>query len=208
MSGHTGLRRFVEPEKPAPARAPEPERCELCTEPTGPGHGHIVDTERRAILCACRGCFLLFSSPEAGGRFRAVPDRYLHDPGRPLTSAEWDGLGIPVGAVFLLRGDEGVAAFYPSPAGATECLLNLDAWAELAATHPLLAAARPEIEAILVRRTDTTVDTFLVPIDVCYRLVGLVRVYWKGFDGGQEAREQVDRFFGDVREKSRDFGLG
>ncbi|WP_328701692.1 DUF5947 family protein [Amycolatopsis pittospori] len=204
------LRRFVAPETPAPApsREAELERCELCTEPTGPEHGHIVDTERRAILCACRGCFLLFEHPEAGGRFRAVPERYLHDSGRPLAKADWDGLGIPVGAVFLLRGDEGTAAFYPSPAGATECLLNLDAWADLAAAHPLLAAARPEVEAILVHSDETEVDVFLVPIDVCYRLVGLVRVYWKGFDGGQEARELIDRFFADIRVRSRDFGAG
>ena len=27
----------------------------------------------------------------------------------------------------------------------------------------------------------------LVPIDACYRLVGLVKLHWRGFDGGSEA---------------------
>ncbi len=179
----------------------------MCVKPTGHWHGHVVDTEHRSILCTCRACFLLFTSPEAGGgRYRAVPDRYLRDDEHPLVKAEWDGLGIPVGAAFLLRGGGGTAAFYPSPAGATECLLNLDALADLAVTHPLLAAAEPEVEAILIHTTDDRVEAYLVPIDVCYRLVGTVRRYWKGFDGGQEARDHIEEFFADVRSATRPFG--
>ncbi len=215
MNRRAGLRRFVGAAEPVPEPAgsrhgEEPgaqERCELCNEVAGPRHGHVVDVEHRSILCACRACFLLFTSPEAGGgRYRAVPERYLRDDENPLTKAEWESLGIPVGAAFLLSGDSGTTAFYPSPAGATECLLNLDAWADLAAAHPLLAVAEPDVEAILIHSSDERVETFLVPIDVCYRLVGTVRMYWKGFDGGQEAREQIDGFFTDVRANTRQFG--
>ena len=65
------------------------------------------------------------------GRYRAVPDRYLHDPASPLSTAEWDELEIPVGLGVLPAQSSATAwpAFYPSPAGATECLLDLDAWA-------------------------------------------------------------------------------
>ncbi|EME52242.1 DUF5947 family protein [Amycolatopsis decaplanina] len=212
MTRRAGLRRFVGPAEVAPA-SPRPSHpvqdgCELCAQPTGAWHGHVVDTEHRSILCTCRACFLLFTSPEAGGgRYRAVPDRYLHDDERPLTKAEWEGLGIPVGAAFLLRGDGGTTAFYPSPAGATECLLNLEALAELAAAHPLLAAAEPEVEAILIHATEDQVEAYLVPVDVCYRLVGTVRMYWKGFDGGQEAHEHIDGFFAGVRSAARRFGV-
>lgn len=204
-TGRTGLRRFVG-ERPAPppdeaaSAQPVVELCELCGTPAGPRHGHVVDIENRALKCACRACFLLFTRPEAGGgRFRAVPERYLHDPARPLTTAEWETLGIPVGSVFFLRGAEGMSAFYPSPAGATECLLDLDALAALGAEHPLLAEAEPEVEAILIRSTDGAVECYLVPVDVCYQLVGLVRMYWKGFDGGQEVHEHIDGFFAGIR---------
>ncbi len=44
-------------------------------------HDHLVDLEQRSLLCTCRGCYLLFTPDGAGGgRFRAVPDRYLAFP--------------------------------------------------------------------------------------------------------------------------------
>ncbi|HEU5471487.1 MAG TPA: DUF5947 family protein [Actinophytocola sp.] len=202
MNQRGGLRRFRAP-APAPEPAPpEVERCELCGTLVDPGHGHVVDLEHRSIMCACRACYLLFTRPEAG-RYRAVPDRYLHDPARQLTTAEWEGLGIPVGAVFFLRGADGLAAFYPSPAGATECLLNLETWTELAANHPLLGMVEPEVEAILIRAEQAGVECYLVPIDACYQLVGLVRLHWTGFDGGPEAREAIAGFFAELRSRVR-----
>lgn len=190
----SGLRRFV---GAAPVSSPRPEpveRCEMCGAVAGDRHGHVVDTENRALQCVCRPCYLLFTHDT--GRFRAVPDRYLT--GRRLTGVEWESLGIPVGSAFFLDGEHGTSAFYPSPAGATECLLNLGAWASLGATHPLLTAVLPEVEAILVRDC----ECFLVPVDVCYELVGLVRMHWKGFDGGTEAHEKIDTFFADIRAKA------
>jgi hypothetical protein len=190
-------------EVPAPAVV---EKCEMCATPVGERHGHVVDVENRSLMCACRACFLLFTSDNAdGARFRAVPERYLHDLDRPVTPAEWGGLGIPVASAFFLRGDNGIAAFYPSPAGATECLLDLQAWSDLADAHPLLAEAAPEVEAVLIRGTDEEVECYLVPIDACYQLVGTVRMYWKGFDGGQEAREMIDGFFAGIRAQARRF---
>jgi Family of unknown function (DUF5947) len=222
----TGLRRFVKGASPAgtsPVDAPtptagtEPEKCEMCGAALAPTHGHIVDIEHRSLMCACRPCFLLFTPGNAaGGRYRAVPQRYLHDPDNSLTKAEWERVGIPVGSAFFLRSEAtGLTGFYPSPAGATQCLLNLDAWTELSVRHPLLAAAEPEVEAILIRasRDDShvapadVVECYLVPIDACYQLVGTVRRYWKGFDGG-EARERIGEFFEEIRERAQAFGTG
>jgi Family of unknown function (DUF5947) len=176
------------------------EMCEMCRTPIAAGHGHVVDTVRRGLMCSCRACFLLFTRDTSdSARYRAVPERYLWDPRRPVTDAEWAALGIPVGAAFFLRCDSGVAAFYPSPAGASECLLDLDVWAELTAGHPLLAAAQPDVEAVLVRGT----ECFLVPVDVCYRLVGTVRLYWTGSDGGSEMADHVDELFAEVKGRAR-----
>jgi DNA-binding IclR family transcriptional regulator len=62
---------------------------------------------------------------------------------------------------------------------------------------------RADVEALLVRRGERGWECYLVPIDACYELVGLVRMHWKGFDGGQEAWEAIDGFFDAVRERSR-----
>src|SRR6185437_14748346 len=63
-------------------------------------------------------------------------------------------LQIPVGlAFFLYRSQPGeLGCFYPSPAGATECALDLPAWQRLAAAYPLLAEAEPDVEAVLICR--------------------------------------------------------
>ncbi|MDQ1374894.1 MAG: hypothetical protein QOJ09_2232 [Actinomycetota bacterium] len=203
----TGLRRFVAPvAEPAEAQ-PALEKCELCTAPVPPEHGHLVDVAGRSLKCACRACWLLFTHDGAAqGRFRTVPDRYLHDPGLRLTDAQWDSLQVPVAMAFFFRQSDldGPVAFYPSPAGATESLLPLDTWDELAQQSPLIGALEADVEAFLVRRhADGTYQCHLVPIDACYELVGRVRMTWKGFDGGEEAWIAIDAFFDAIAERSR-----
>lgn len=178
----------------------------MCGTPVEGRHGHVVDVEHRSLKCTCRACYLLFLPERSGaGRLRAVPERYFHDPSNPLSISDWELLGIPVASAFFLRGDNDVRAFYPSPAGATECLLDLDAWASLGQSHPMLGAAEPEVEAILIRADEAGVECYLVPVDACYQLVGIVRVYWKGFDGGSEAHEHIDEFFAGIAGEARRF---
>jgi hypothetical protein len=179
----------------------------MCAEPVGDGHSHVVNLDSRQIMCVCRACWLLFTHQgAAGGRYRAVPDRYLRDPAFRLDEGRWDALQIPVRvAFFFANSDLGrVVAFYPSPAGATESLLSLEAWADVVAANPAMTDLVPDVEALLVRRAGEGFECFLVPIDACYELVGLVRMHWKGFDGGEEAWEAIDGFFDAVRERSRD----
>jgi hypothetical protein len=224
LAGRPGLRRFLQPptgpagpgtpaapprgaEEPGPAAGQAEETCELCAAPIGPAHGHLADLEHSTLDCACRACYLLFTEPGAGrGRYRAVPERYLRDPARPLTAAEWAGLDVPVGLAFFLfssrRGE--VCGFYPSPAGVTECTLDLAAWARLGQAHPLLASPEDDVEAVLVNRTEAAVECFLVPVDVCYELAGRMRMLWQGFDGGAEARQSIAEFLDSVRSRARD----
>jgi hypothetical protein len=192
----------------APPRPPPGERCEICAEPISDEHGHLVDIEARNLLCACRGCYLLFTSPGAGGgHFRSVPDRYLVFPDFRLSAAQWEKLQIPVSVAFFFVNSslDRVAAFYPSPAGATESLLPLDMWDELVAVNPTIGTIEPDVEALLVRagREGDGADCFLVPIDACYELVGEMRRLWRGFDGGSEAHEALDAFFTRIRSRAK-----
>ena len=50
----------------------------------------------------------------------------------------------------------------------------------------------PDVEAIFVNRTDG--EVFLIPIDECYSLVGELRLFWTGFDGGAEVRAALAAF--------------
>lgn len=197
----TGLRRFLEPAKKS---GPPVTPCELCAEPAGEDHGHVVNVESRGMLCACRACYLLFTrEPDGRARYRAVPRRHLHASRFLLDAADWDEMQIPVRTAFFFRNSVlgQTVAFYPSPAGATESLLPLETWERVLAANPAMADVRPDVEALLVdRRPDGGFACYLVPIDACYELVGLMRLHWKGFDGGQEAREAMENFFAGLRE--------
>jgi Family of unknown function (DUF5947) len=167
----------------------------------------MVDLQHRTITCACQACALLFTRP--GGRYATVPDRVRHDPAAPLSEAEWAELEIPVAIAFFFCNSAlgRVIASYPSPAGVTECELDLAAWDRLAGDHPLLRALAPDVEAILVAggspREPGPIETFLVPIDVCYSLAGALRLEWHGFDGGAEVRQRLADLLDSLRERAR-----
>ena len=42
-------------------------------------------------------------------------------------------------------------------------------------------------------------------IDACYELAGRMRLHWRGFDGGTEARQSIAEFLGQVRSRARAF---
>ena len=200
------LRRIAR-SRPAPAAA---EHCDMCSAIIEAEHPHVVDLESRALMCACRPCYLLFTDEHAALHYRAVPDRYLAFGGSALDERAWDELQIPVGLAFLFRNSvqDRMVAFYPGPAGATESELPLPAWERIVARTPALATMRPDVEALLIRRParpGTATDTvcYLVPIDACYELVGRLRARWRGFDGGREAHDAMNEFFARVRARSR-----
>jgi Family of unknown function (DUF5947) len=205
VTGGPGLRRFREPAAAGSGRAAA-ERCAMCGESIGPEHGHVADLNRHCLLCTCRACRLLFTHEGAGrGRYRTVPDRYRYEPAFAITSAQWDELAIPVGIAFLLRNSrrDELGVFYPSPAGAAESMLPAGLWQEILAANRSVADVADDVEALLLRRTSSGTECHLVPIDVCYELIGRLRLHWRGFDGGADAHVQVEDFFARLRERSR-----
>jgi hypothetical protein len=202
-SALAGLRRIIS-ERPAPVVG---ERCEMCAEPITDGHPHVVDLESRALMCTCRGCYLLFTAEDAQLRYRAVPDRYLSFPDVTLDARQYDELEIPVGLAFLFSSSvlNRTVAFYPGPAGATESELPLEAWTRVVEANPQLSVLRADVEALLLRGTDrgSEFSCHLVPIDACYALVGQLRRLWRGFDGGTEAHQAMEDFFAEIAARSR-----
>ncbi len=219
----TPLRHAVDPAPPAAPAAPteafipldavrrrprpDVEGCQLCGAPMGDEHRHVVDLDQRSILCTCRACGVLFSGgTSAHEHFRSVPDRYLRVDPFTLTDVQWSMLQIPVGVTFVIHDSRvgGPVAFYPSPGGATESELSLDAWNDVVAANPALADVEPDVEAVLVRNEpDRPAECHIVPVDRCYELVGTLRVHWRGFDGGHEVHQATEAFFDDLDRRSR-----
>ncbi|WP_064058512.1 DUF5947 family protein [Prescottella equi] len=205
-----GVLRRIAAERPAPVTS---ERCEMCAVPVADEHPHVVNTVSRQLLCVCRPCYLLFAEPGADLKYRAVPERYLTFPDFSLGPGRWDGLEIPVGLAFFFRNsDQGrTVAFYPGPAGATESELAIEAWTAVLDDNPVLATAVPDVEALLIRIPKSGpagAECHLLPIDACYELVGRLRRCWRGFDGGQDARAELDDFFARVQRRSTPMRAG
>ena len=190
--------------------APQPagERCEMCSESIADEHQHLVNVEGRQLMCVCRACYLLFTDTNAQLRYRAIPDRYLTFPDFALDRREWEALQIPVGLAFFFRNSAlgRTVAFYPGPAGATECELDLTAWTNIRDADPRVDMVADDTEAMIVRVPEEETlapECFLVPIDACYEFVGRLRLLWHGFDGGQQVRGFITEFFDRVKARSQ-----
>jgi hypothetical protein len=185
---------------------PPDERCDLCGEPIAPEHRHLLDLRSRELMCTCRACAILFDSGAAGGgHFRLVPDRRLALDGFVMDDVRWADLRIPVEMAFFFRDSAAgrVVAYYPSPAGPIESLLDLGAWDELERDNPLLGQLEPDVEALLVNRVRGERQHLLVPIEDCYRLVALIRTHWRGLSGGAEVWQEIEAFFGELTSRSK-----
>ena len=126
-----------------------------------------------------------------------------------MTDGQWEALRLPINLAFFFRStaQERVVAAYPSPAGATESMLTLDAWEDIERENPILIEMEPDVEALLVNRVAhargvTASEYFLVPIDSCYKLVGLIRTKWTGLSGGGEVWGEIARFFDELKPRS------
>lgn len=203
---HTGnallrLRQFARKRPPAA-------RCELCSRELFAGHEHLVEPESHKLLCACDACAILFEA-QFNAKYKRVPRsaRFLTD--FQLTDAQWDSLRIPIEMAFFFHSSPKgrMIAVYPSPAGAVESLLPLDTWEDIVEVNPVLRGMRADVIALLVNRAarahgPNAPEYYLVPIDKCYELVGLIRGHWRGLSGGAEVWREVAAFFCNLKKQS------
>jgi hypothetical protein len=45
-------------------------------------------------------------------------------------------------------------------------------------------------------------EYFLLPIDECFKLVGLIRTHWRGLSGGAVVWEELAQYFSSLRERA------
>ena len=190
------------------------EFCELCSAGLGHDHPHLVELASRQILCACDACALLFDGLEKS-KYKRVSRSPQFLTNFEMTDGQWESLLIPINMAFLFHSslENRMIALYPSPAGAVESLLPLDAWTDIASNNPVLHHLRSDIEALLVNRVGhahglTRAEYYIAPIDECYKLVGLIRTNWKGFSGGTEVWTEIGRFFAELKSKSEPISGG
>ncbi len=192
----TGLGRLA---RPAPVQ--QTEKCELCGRPLSDEHRHLLELNERRILCACEPCLAMKSGLE---NYCPVSTRTLWLDDFVFPDELWSAFQLPVGLAFFMRstGTNSVVALYPSPAGATECELHLESWDKLVEMNPILLDLEADAEALVVNRMVGAHQHAIVPIDECYRLVGLIKSTWQGISGGSAIEDAVPKFFDYVRDKA------
>jgi len=189
-----------------PAEGEAEERCELCNAPIPSEHRHMLELSSRELLCTCRPCALLFDREGSGsGRYKLVPERRLRLDGFQMSDQAWEELRIPVDMAFFFHSSaaERVLAYYPGAMGPIESQLELRSWRDLERANPILSELEADVEALLVNRVRGARGYWLVPLDECYGLVGLIRTRWRGFTGGSEVWREIDRFFEELDRRAR-----
>ncbi len=179
-------------------RAEAAEHCDLCSVPVPSEHRHLLDTDRREVLCACRPCSLLFVREAAsGGHFRLMPERRVR-----LAPVSTEALGVPVGlAFFVTHADGAVVAHYPSPAGPAQWEVEAADWRGVVECCPELEGMETDVQALLVDTARGLQHHWIVPLDDCYRMVALVRREWRGISGGSRVWQEIERFFAELTER-------
>ena len=209
------LRRFVN-------RATDHSSCDLCRSELPDRHRHLLELVQRRMLCACDACALLFGDAN-GSRIRPIPESVTRIE-LNMSDQQWSGLGIPIGMAFFTVCDREVSresssirslspdvtvrhsaeattdaapvqVGYPSPAGLVMSSVEQDDWLALIDANPAVGRLRPEVESLLINRLASRQQAFVVPLDVCFELIGIVRRHWEGWSAGPDLQRAMDGFF-------------
>ena len=193
-----GLGRLARPE---PVEEAESEKCEICGQGVSEDHRHLLELGERRILCSCEPCIAMRSGLE---NYCPVGTRFVWLDDVDFPAELWAAFQLPIGLAFFFRstGIDAVVALYPSPAGATESELHLESWNKLVELNPILENLEADSEALVVNRMGDEPQHAIVPIDECYRLVGLIKSTWEGISGGSAIENSVPKFFEYVRHKA------
>lgn len=181
--------------------------CELCAQPIGQTHCHLLELEKRRLVCACEPCSILFGG-DTRQLYRRIPrDVYRLDDFR-LDDHEWESLLIPINLAFFVYSSAAkkMLAQYPSPGGVMESSVDLEYWDAIAERNPVLRRLEPDVEALLLNRINDARQYFRVPIDRCFELVGIIRTTWHGLSGGEPVWKRIFSFFQELTEQAGERG--
>ena len=187
------------------------ERCELCSLEIASQHPHLIEPVARKLVCSCDACALLFSG-RAGSRYKRVPRQVRLLANFQMSDAQWDSLMIPINMAFFFHSspDDASGGHVSQPGGRDRIVAvagslerdrsrKIRSWKKWSRT-----SKRYWSIASVTRAGFTQAEYYLLPIDQCYKLVGLIRSQWRGFSGGMEVWQQMRVSSANLRSKRHD----
>jgi len=184
-------------------------RCDRCRTVLHRQHRHVIELDAHRLLCACNACAAEVERSVLGP-CRLIPESVRSAPEWAPSWERWDSFGMPLRLGFFLwlsRLARWVAVA-PSPIGAVDVAVPSSAWSAYLQESGIARQVRPDVEAVLVRGAGGgPLEAYVVPLDLCYELVALVRQTWHGIDGGDAARQELDRYFERLQRRSTEVPL-
>jgi len=168
------------------------------------GHLHLISPTTRRLVCVCASCSSWYGQ-QNDRSLVPVPRVARELLSFRLTNAQWQGLCLPADLAFCYWSslDAGAVAVSPTRDGVIETRLPEGPWGDIVAGNRPLQEMAADVEGLLVHRVPTSACRLplyvIMPIDVCYQLVGILRAYWRGDGGGDEVWTEVDGFLSRLR---------
>jgi hypothetical protein len=191
----SAVRRFTRRGSGSESSAEQQEHCDLCGNPIAETHEHLYDPRVRELACACQACAVLFPN-KSDVRYRRLEMSVVPLRGLAIGPAELQGVGIPVSLLCLCPSAEHnrVFAWYPSAAGVVEGDVSTTQLETLVAAFPELGGVEPDLEALVIDARQAPARCFRVSIDVCHKLIGLLRAHpgRSGFKAFERALLSLD----------------
>ena len=175
------------------------QQCEMCAAPLAGVQRHLLDLAHHTFLSICTACAQAFGPRGVNaGLYRLIPTRHLALLDFQATDDLWTG---PVKGICLLRNSEtgSVLAVYLDSPGVRESVFDRDRWQTLRTANPLLESLEPDVETLLLQRIGPAPSAYIVPIDTCVRLIGLLEDHRRKQVGKQEIWRAVGAFFVDLQ---------
>lgn len=175
----------------------------MCAAPlAGEEQRHLLDLIHHTFLSICNGCALAFGPRGANaGTYRLVPTRHLALLDFQGTNELGTGPERWGKVAYLLRSSEAgrILILSLDPAGVRESTFDLECWRTLLKANPLLDSLEPDVEALLINRSAQPPSSYIVPIDTCSRLLGLLSRCQQNQKREQEIWEAIEAFFAEIQ---------
>jgi hypothetical protein len=196
ISQHQRLRAGIKALGEFAAGQDQRDHCELCGDGLEPEHRHRWDIEANSLVYLCMACAER-SGNHTGVRFEDLPRMIVRLSKKNTTCLFGTGATPPIRLAFLTRQvrDQRLVARFPGPIGLTDFEVDPTVWQEFEGAHPSLRGSFSHLTAYLINQSQGASEHYFVPIDVGFRLAGLVRFHWRGFFGGVVLWNEVARFF-------------
>ena len=153
------------------------------------------------VMFAAFGSYIIIKQAEGNWLKFDVPIQFTQSTVILLVSS----ITMTLGSLFTKKANKLLATIFIFSTlilGIIFTYLQWEGWTELVDDNPVLAKLEPDVEALLVNRLAQTREYYRVPIDECYKLVGLIRGKWRGLTGGTEIWKEIGRFFTGLKERA------